>query len=331
MLGRDRRHRTGQRPQHRVRLGVADQDPAEQGAVRADHQFAVDPGTGVGVDDVEAALGGAVRVAEARHVHAEQLQLRGQVGAGEGGTAGGARDDLGGGLGHLVAGRDQSVDPAVGGLGALADREDRRVGRTAGGVHHDPAALADRQPAGPGQFVTRPHPGGEDHQVGGERRTVRQRHRGHPAAGAGHDLPGADARTHPDAQALDTAPERLAAALVHLRRHQPRRELHHVRVQAEPLERARRLQAEQPAADHRAGPGSGGVRLDGEQVLDRAVDEAARRVPARHRGYERVRAGGQHQRVVAEGQARTGGHRTGVTVHGHRGVADAQLRYRAAP
>ena len=82
--GGDRRHRAGERPQRAVRVGVADQDAAEQRAVAADDQLLVDAGAGVGVDDVEAAVGGAVRVAEGRHVHAEQLQLGGQVGAGEG-------------------------------------------------------------------------------------------------------------------------------------------------------------------------------------------------------------------------------------------------------
>ena len=84
LLGRDRRDGAGERPQHAVRVGVADQDAAEQLAVAADDQLLVDAGAGVGVHDVQAALGGAVRVAEGGHVHAEQLQLGGQVGAGEG-------------------------------------------------------------------------------------------------------------------------------------------------------------------------------------------------------------------------------------------------------
>ena len=70
---------------------------------------------------------------------------------------------------------------------------------------------------------------------------------------AGDDLLRADARVHGQAHGLDGAQQRRAAAVVDLHRHQPRRELHDVRVESEPLERAGRLQPEQPAADHRTG------------------------------------------------------------------------------
>jgi hypothetical protein len=82
-----------------------------------------------------------------------------------------------------------------------------------------------------------------------------------------------------------------ARRVVELHRHQARRELDDVRLEAEVLQRLGRLQAEQAAADHHAdlrAPRRGGDHLE---VLDRAVDEAVAPVLARHRGtngYEPV-------------------------------------------
>ncbi|CAM5728355.1 hypothetical protein STENM223S_01660 [Streptomyces tendae] len=164
------------------------------------------------------------------------------------------RDGRGGRLGLLVTGRDQPVDPAVGGQRALADREDVRVGDGAALlVDADAAALADREAAVPGQLVAGPHTGAEHHEFGGEFGAVGQLHAGDGAVVAGHDLLRADARVDGQAHVLDGAQQRGAAALVDLHRHQARRELHDVRGESESLERTGRLQAEQPAADHGAG------------------------------------------------------------------------------
>ena len=66
-------------PQRRVGAGVADQHAAEQRLrVVGEDQLGVDPGGRVGERDVEAARGGAVRVAERGHVDAEQLELGGR-------------------------------------------------------------------------------------------------------------------------------------------------------------------------------------------------------------------------------------------------------------
>src|SRR5690606_1919672 len=175
--GGDGRHRAGEGAQRAVRLRVADQDAAEQRAVPPDDQLLVQAGPGVGVDDVEAVPAGAVCVAEGRDVHAEQLQLGGQVGAGERRRGGG--DARGGGRRPLVAGGGQAVPPAVGGQRALADREHVRVGdRAALLVHRDAAALADVEAAVPGEPVAGADTGGEHHQVGGEFGPVGQLHAG---------------------------------------------------------------------------------------------------------------------------------------------------------
>ncbi len=202
-----------------------------------------------------------------------------------------------------------------------------RVGeRAALLVDGDAAALADREAAVPGQLVAGADPGAEHHEVGGEFGAVGQLHAGDGTVLAGHDLLGADARADGQPLLLDGAQQRRAAALVDLHRHQARRELHDVRGESEPLERAGRLQAEQAAADHGTGPRPGPrVRLDGEEVLDRAVDEAALGVPARHRRDERVGAGGEDQHVVADDQTGAGGHLPRVPVDGHRRVPHVQL------
>ena len=54
------------------------------------------------------------------------------------------------------------------------------------------------------------------------------------------------------AQRLDLPAQQRARRIVELHRHQARRELDDVRLEAEVLQRLGRLQAEQPAADHRA-------------------------------------------------------------------------------
>src|SRR5690606_41634598 len=111
----------GEGAQRAVRLRVADQDAAEQRAVPPDDQLLVQAGPGVGGDDVEAVPAGAVCVAEGRDVHAEQLQLGGQVGAG--GRRLGVGAGRGGGLRLLVLGVEQAVHPAVVGQRKLAEYE----------------------------------------------------------------------------------------------------------------------------------------------------------------------------------------------------------------
>ncbi len=312
-----------ERAQQTVRLGVADQDAAEQRAVPPDHQLLVHAGPAVAVEHFKRALGRAVRVAEAGHVHAQQLELGGGVGADELARLAGQR--AGGRLGHRVAGGDQAVDPSVGGERALADGPDGRVGGAALLVHHDPAPLPDGQAAVAGQLVARAHPGGEDHQVGGQLPAVRERHGPDPAVGGGLDPLGARTGVHRHAQLLDLAAEQRAAALVHLEGHQTRCELHHMGLQAQGLECARRLQPEQSAADHRADPGAFGTGPDRLQVLDGPVDVATCGVVAGHGRDEGVGAGGEHQCVVAHGVARAGGDGLRGAVDGDGRVAEPQL------
>jgi hypothetical protein len=74
------------------------------------------------------------------------------------------------------------------------------------------------------------------------------------------------------------------------------------------VQRTRRLQAEQAAADHDPAtrpiaPERVHPRLERLHVLDRPVDEGARQVGAGDRRHERRRPGGEHQGVVRLGAA----------------------------
>lgn len=264
-----------------------------------------------------------MRVAEGRHVHAEELELGGHVGAGELPGLTGERGRRR--LGHLVPGRDQAVHPAVRRERALADGEHGRVGGAALPVDHDAAACADLQAHVPGELVPRPDARGEDDQIGREDRTVGQGHAVDRAGVIDGDLLGARARVDGESHALDRAQQGRAAALVDLDRHQPGRELHDVRGETESLERAGRLQAEQPAADDGTRGGRLGVLLDREQVLDGAVDEAALGVLVRHGRYEGVRAGGEDERVVGERPSGARGDRARGPVDALGRVVEIQL------
>lgn len=98
----------------------------------------------------------------------------------------------------------------------------------------------------------------------------------------------------------DEAGQEGAAALVDLRGHQVRRELHDVRGETEQPRRVRRLEAQQPAPDDDAGS-RGARRLSYRvEVVEGAIDEAAGSVVARHGRHERAGAGREQELVVAD-------------------------------
>ena len=119
---------------------------------------------------------------------------------------------------------------------------------------------------------------------------------------------------HGEVELFDQSAQQAAAAVVDLDRHQPRPELDDVRRHAHTAQRVRCLQPEQAAADHHrrrtTGCGLGAVHrgVDGVEVVDGAVDEAAGQVVAGNRWHERLRAGRQHQRVVVLAEPGGGAH-----------------------
>ena len=155
----------------------------------------------------------------------------------------------------LVAGRDQAVHPAVGGQRALADRE-HRAGRTV--RHCSSTTMPPRSPtveaAVAGELVAGPDTGGEDHQVGGEfanRRTApcRSRRRPRPRRSPGRRRP--CARSGPCPRWCGAAPRRRPSSTCTGISRGANSTM--CVASPSPLQRARRLQAEQPAADHGTG------------------------------------------------------------------------------
>ena len=90
---------------------------------------------------------------------------------------------------------------------------------------------------------------------------------------------GPDTGVHTHPEFGDEAREQRAATFVHLQRHEPRRELHHMWFESEQLECVGCLEPEQAAPDnHRVGPCRrrmcGGT--DFVEVVERAIDETIR-------------------------------------------------------
>jgi hypothetical protein len=286
----------------------------------------------VGIRQLERAVGGRERVPEARDVDAEELELGRHVGAGEGARA--VEERVDDDLGHGVARCDEAVHRAAR-RGALADREDVRVGGPALLVHEHASARGDLEVALAGQGVARPDAGGEHHDLRVDdlgRCALLRAGRTHPEPGDGvtaFDLLGHDARVHGDAEALDVAHQRRAGGAVELHRHQPGRHLDDVGLQPELDERVGRFQPEQPTTDDDAAGGRRAGRLDRLEVLDGAVDEAAVLAAALDGRHERRRAGGEHQHVVlVDGDGAgvreqvLGGRRRGHHGDGARGPVD---------
>ena len=115
-----------ERAERSVRRGIAHEDAAEQRLrIVRQHELLVDARDRVRVDDVERAGRRRERVAEARDIDARELELGGEVVAGERRLA--AEQPRRGDLGHRVAGCDEPDAQTVE-VRHLADREDPRVG-----------------------------------------------------------------------------------------------------------------------------------------------------------------------------------------------------------
>ena len=294
-----------QRPQARVRRGVADEHPAEQGGrVVAHDELLVDTRDRVGVDDLEAALGGGERVAEAGDVDAQQLELGAQVGALERGLT--AEQPVDDDLGHRVAGSDEAPHPA-GDVGDLADRVHVRVAGAAGLVGDHSASLVQVEAGVAGQLVARADAGGEHDDVDVHRLAVGELHARDPAVATGAELRRRGGRADVHVELLDQASQRLAAGAVDLQRHQPVGELDDGGLGSQSGQGAGSLQPEQATTDHRsldrAAQSPAALLHPGTQlgdVVDGAVDERSGQLGALDGWHRRIRAGGQDESVVVE-------------------------------
>ena len=178
-----------------------------------------------------------------------------------------------------------------------------------------PPRSAIVQPGVAGQLVAGTHARREDHQTGVDGRAVAQRHPqgvvlcgppDRPVALCRLDGLGADARVHRDAEVADHPAQQRTAGLVELLGHQPRRHLDDVGMQAErcaarwrPPVRAGHRRSPRPPGSRRVRVRCG-VGADRVEVVECAVDVAARQVVAGHRRHEGIGARGEHQRVVVD-------------------------------
>ena len=119
--------------------------------------------------------------------------------------------------------------------------------------------------------------------------------------------------------------------LVDLKRHQTRRAFEDLRGQSQHAQRVRGLQAEEATTDH-DGRRARQRRLrngtDRIKVVESSVDEAPVEIATRDRRDERIRTGGEHQRVVTDD-----GSRDVVTVRACRSteVTDSPRRRSTMP
>ncbi len=211
----------------------------------ADHDFLVDLLRAVRPLVAQRPWGAAVSVAERGHVHAQQLEFGAHIRAGEGFLL--SRQRGGGHPRHLVAGRNQPEDFPFP-QGAFTNGQHVRIGGLTAVVNADPAAFADSQPAAARQRVLRTNAGRKDHHVCFKLFAIGKAQ--HQPAVRGGDLRRCFTGMHTDAQRLDFLAQHRRAVVVELDRHQIGRKLHHVSFQPELLQGIRRLQPQQPAANH---------------------------------------------------------------------------------
>src|SRR5699024_60088 len=178
-------------------------------------------------------------------------------------------------LRHRVAGRHEAqARPAD--ARDLTDRPDAGDAGAARVVDDDAAARADLELHRAAELVTGPHARRQDDDVDVEPPTVGEVEASDGARAARGAHPGGRrVAADRDPEVVDEPLERLAAAEVDLRAHQVRGELDDGRLGAERVQGARRLEPEQPAADHgsadRAGPASA-LLLDPPAQRDDVVD-----------------------------------------------------------
>jgi hypothetical protein len=110
----------------------------------------------------------------------------------------------------------------------------------------------------------------------------------------GLDRRRADTGVHGDAEVADHPAQQCPACLIQLLGHQPRRHLDDMRRQAEGTQRVGGFQAQQATTDHDSDRSPAGVNgtlragTDCIEVIEGAVDVAARQIVAGHRRHERV-------------------------------------------
>jgi hypothetical protein len=324
------------RPQRRVRRRVPHQHATEQrpGVVRED-ELLVDTADRVGPDDLEGARRARERIPEARDVDAGELELGRGVGAREGRRA--AEEAIDDDLGHRVP-RGDEPDARTLDARDLARGRDRGVGAHARVVDHDPAARTGVEACRTRELVARRDARRDDDDVDVEPAAVGELQPPDRPLTVRPQVRRRRVDPHRDAELVDEPPQRLAPAEVDLCRHQVRAELDDSAARTECLQRARRLEPEQPAADdrspHRPTPPPR-LLLDpaaqGRDVVEGAVHEHAGQVVARDGRHGRTRARRENEVVIAPRPSARGRHRPVLPVDRDRRVAAHEPDRRVGP
>ena len=286
----------------------------------ADHDFLVDLLRTVRPLVAQRPRRAPVSVAERGHVHAEQLELGAHIRAGKGFIL--TRQRGGGHPRHLITGRDQTEDFPLP-QGAFADGQHVRIGGPAAVVNADPAALANSQPATARQRVLRTNTGRKDHHVRFQLFTIGKAQ--HQSTVRGGNLRRRSTGVNANAQRLDFPAQHRRAVVVELHRHQIGRKLNHVGFQPELLQGVRRFQPQQAAANHHAATRALCMRGNIIEIVEGAINKAARQIVARNRRDERIRACRQHQLVPVGFMPAGGTHHARVAVDGDNLLRQAQL------
>ena len=130
---------------------------------------------------------------------------------------------------------------------------------------------------------------------------------------------------HLDPQALDLAAQQIPAHRIQLYRHQARRKFDDMSLQPQQTQGIGRLQPQQATTDYHTGASSGTGITDRFQIRECAIDIAAGAGVTRDRRHKGVRAGCQHQLVIAIDFTMTGGHRLGRQIQRLGGTGQDQL------
>ena len=313
--------RLGEHGEHGIVRGISNEHAADQLLpVGREQQFLVDAGKGIFHDQRNGFRGRGLVIAEASHVDAHQLELGGHVGPSEAHVA--TDQASGRDLGHVPARSDQAVHHASVQSG-LANRIDVGIGCLQAVIDRDAAAMADFQSASPGKFVTRADTRRNDDHVDFQPGAIAEFHAIDLAIA--QEVLGSPLEVDLHAQVFDLAHQQLRAGIVDLARHQPRRELDHMCLQAQVEGGFGRFQAQQTAADHGTGAGVLGVLDDRVQIFDGAIHEHAPLVDPGNRRHERARASGEHDAVIGDFPALLRHHDLARPVDLGRPVANVDL------
>ncbi len=185
------------------------------------------------------------------------------------------------------------------------------------------AAGGHGEPGGAAELVAGADAGREHHQIDRDGPAVVEVD--HPLPAGLLDAGRARAGVDVEAQRLDLPPEERRPRLVELPGQEPARGLHHVHLEPQLLHRARRLQPQEPAADHRGARVSPGVLADGAQIVDRAVDEHAGQIRARDGRHEGPRPRREHQAIEGDGGAGGRAHHALVAIDARHRIAEAEV------